>query len=467
MTEWRITEQNPVREDIEGLDFERCAALHNLIAERGWSQRGKDPNHLDRTTWWECYGGESSLESYARRLDESVVSFLKLAWSGFSRDPSHGHAFHQILVGLSAPENICNDVTYEDYDDDDSKCHFITLYSSNWQLADGHPQGLVFDQEEFSAMQHLSMEDTAITMNGRQERFRLEQILEALLEMMDQGKVVAVDDSYSGQQEQFCNWIMSSYTESDLEESLDALDALVSAVEERMPIRPAQTGFEIGLIDKETSTMFPPGTFARHFLERARRPRFKFLAPGLYIATNQPFASTLVDDEDTLRPVLLLQSSDSAHRDTFPTPWGESYSHSAFGGEFREIEHYPSGLYLTEIHPHSESPFEDGCKLILPFPIGENGWARTSDGAVFGEEKKRRGEVAVPYPTSTELFQLGYNHFIKRHDVQLKDVLWRWVELVESGEWGVDEDGVKGNIEKWREADTEDHWRDYQLPMDW
>jgi hypothetical protein len=470
MAEWRITEENPVREDIEGLDFERCAALHNLIAERGWTQRGKDPDQLDRTTWWECYGGDSSLESYARRLDDSVISFLKLAWSGFSKDLAHGHTFHHILLGLSAPEDLWNNEIYDDYDDGTSKYNFITLYSGNWQLADGHSLGLVFNQEEFSAMQTLSIEDRDITMNGRQEWVRLEQILEALLEMMDQRKVVAIDDSYSGKQEHSFPWIMSSYTEYDLQESLKAVDALISAIEERMPVRPAQTGFEIGFIDTndpEISTMFPPGTFARRFLEQARRPRFTYFAPGLQIATTQPFASVSVVNENTLRPVLLLQSSALASRNTFRTPWGESYSTSAFHGDFRDIEQYPSGLYLTDIRPHGDSPFEDGCKLILPYPIGENGWARTSDGAVFGEANMSSGEVAVPSPTSTELFQLGYNHFIKGHDVQLKDVLWRWVELVESGKWEVDENGVKDNIEKWREADTEDCWQEYQLPMDW
>lgn len=53
------------------------------------------------------------------------------------------------------------------------------------------------------------------------------------------------------------------------------------------------------------------------------------------------------------------------------------------------------------------------------------------------------------------------------HEVQLKRVLWRWVEMVEDGKWKVGADGVIGGMEKWKEADTEEHWRDYQLPMSW
>jgi hypothetical protein len=51
MAEWRITDENPVREHIAGLDYERYAALHNHIVERSWTERGLDLATLDRTTW--------------------------------------------------------------------------------------------------------------------------------------------------------------------------------------------------------------------------------------------------------------------------------------------------------------------------------------------------------------------------------------------------------------------------------
>jgi hypothetical protein len=86
---------------------------------------------------------------------------------------------------------------------------------------------------------------------------------------------------------------------------------------------------------------------------------------------------------------------------------------------------------------------------------------------VFGEDKQSPGEVARPTPTSTQLFQLGYNNFINSHNVQLKHILRHWTELVESGKWEIDQDGVAGGMEKWREADTEEHWQDYQLLNSW
>jgi hypothetical protein len=470
MAEHRITEENPVRWDSDGLDFERCAALHNLIVERGWVQRGSDPALLNRTTWWECFGGDGALAEVAVKLDDTVISFLKLAWHGFTRDTSAPfHGFHRFNNLLSGPDLLFEFPLNDDDGSFSEKQQYLWLYSANGGLAPGHPLGLVFEQDSFCAMQHLSMDDMDITLNGRQTWVKLEEALECFLEMMDQGKVVATNDSYSGKQERIADWIMPSYTEQDLEDSLDALSALVTAVETRMPSPPSQDDFEIGLIDAavpETSAMLPPNTFVRRFLERARKPRFTYLAPGFQIAHGQPFASVSVAG-DMLRPIMLLQSSLPAHHDIFRTSWRDEYTDSPFHGHFQAIQDYPSGLYLTESNPYSPHPYEDGCKLLLPFAVGGHGWARTSDGALFGEKIRSQGETATPFATSTQLFQSGFNPFTKSHDVKLKHVLRRWTELVETEKWQVDGNGVGGGIEKWREADTEEHWEDYQLPMDW
>jgi hypothetical protein len=39
--------------------------------------------------------------------------------------------------------------------------------------------------------------------------------------------------------------------------------------------------------------------------------------------------------------------------------------------------------------------------------------------------------------------------------------------MVENGLWEVDDDGVTGGIEKFKEADTEAHWKDYWIEFDW
>jgi hypothetical protein len=58
---------------------------------------------------------------------------------------------------------------------------------------------------------------------------------------------------------------------------------------------------------------------------------------------------------------------------------------SPFMRDFDSVTFYSANLYLTETNPHGTHPFEDGCKLILPFTLGSNAFARTSDGALIGE----------------------------------------------------------------------------------
>ncbi|KAL7941916.1 hypothetical protein V8C42DRAFT_333071 [Trichoderma barbatum] len=106
---------------------------------------------------------------------------------------------------------------------------------ANWALEASHPLGLVFDHQTSTAMQHMSIHDTSITMNGRQMWLPLELILEAFLDMLDQGKALAVNSSYDGEKLRIETWIMPSYTVCDLDETLEAFSRLTRAVEARMP----------------------------------------------------------------------------------------------------------------------------------------------------------------------------------------------------------------------------------------
>lgn len=105
---------------------------------------------------------------------------------------------------------------------------------------------------------------------------------------------------------------------------------------------------------------------------------------------------------------------------------------------------------------------------MLPYQIGQKCHGRRSHGTFFGE-RRDSGFLGDPPPfsSSNDVHQQGYNPFVMSQDAQLKHVLERWVYFVEFGYWEVDENGVVGGIEKWREADSEAHWGKYQLPMHW
>jgi hypothetical protein len=307
-------------------------------------------------------------------------------------------------------------------------------------------------------------------MNGRQTWLPLETILDGFIDMIDQGKVVAVE-AYNGEQERTEPWIMPSYTQRDLDDTLGAFQQLVNTINDKLPSQPLET--EIGLLDLETGgdqRRLPSNSFAHQFLVRSPEPSFTYLAPGLRIAQHQPFAPPPEneDEPNMLSPLLLFSSTQPAHQETVHSPWGVMPV-SPFTSEINTTSDYPAGLYLTETDPYRMHPFEDGCKFILPYTLGANTFARTSDDALISDDIGHTGEdVAVHVqPISTQLYQLGFSHFIAKHDVQLKHVLWRWVEMIEDGKWEVGAEGVVGGIDKWKEADTEQHWMDYQLPLSW
>ena len=91
----------------------------------------------------------------------------------------------------------------------------------------------------------------------------------------------------------------------------------------------------------------------------------------------------------------------------------------------------------------------------MPFAVGRNGFARKSDGQRF--------------ESRAELYQHGYKSFggEATRAQRLVRILEKWTEMVESGEWEVDEGGVRGGIGKYREADTEEGWRRYWIAPEW
>jgi hypothetical protein len=123
--------------------------------------------------------------------------------------------------------------------------------------------------------------------------------------------------------------------------------------------------------------------------------------------------------------------------------------------QYKRITTYPSGLYL---HSTSTMRAEDECLFLLPsdMAIGRNGFAKKTDGSRFGQ--RRRGE-----DSHTDFYRPGYQPFEEHHEHNLAAVLGSWRGMVESGNWGVDDQDVAGGTEVWREADTEEGWEKYVI----
>jgi hypothetical protein len=127
---WRVTPENPVREMGDGMDWERCAALHNLIVRLGWTVGDKPETEMPRRTWWQSHITNQALEDeWSRRLSPSLVLFLQAA---FDMPPDQN--FFYYVGGLTWPEGLF----IQDHEDEGIMC----LYQMTNLSLGGHRDGL-------------------------------------------------------------------------------------------------------------------------------------------------------------------------------------------------------------------------------------------------------------------------------------------------------------------------------------
>ena len=298
--------------------------------------------------------------------------------------------------------------------------------------------------------------------------YPLEVVLEKWLDMIRIGKVKAV-----GRDTEYSPWELLAYSPAQLRETVNVYNALIEAIESRMPSLPSTDETSSpSLFTKENlwAAKIYSG-FAHDFLRETRRPRFRFIAPGLEVPTldsiaNQPFSRPVdlperLRDHDFKPPIVLFRSSA-----TYKRPYSaEQYHHNdVFGWPFNAST-YPAGLYFRS-PPSYGDIHEDAVSLVLPYGIGEIGWARKSDGSMFGEQVTEYDDPKA-YNKHEELYQMGHQPFIERHHVRLVKVLESWLAMVERGDWEVGEEGIKNGIKEWKKADTRGGWKKYFIEPDW
>ena len=259
-------------------------------------------------------------------------------------------------------------------------------------------------------------------------------------------------------------WVFVPYNEKMLKHNLDVWEELVEAIESRMPAANRSQAADrsmYGLLDDNIrDTVNLTQRFAYNFLIRARRPRFKMIAPGLHVIkssdfSDQPFRSYMSKDIEEVPPVLLFQSDLNFFEDPYWTPHSPHDAMVPNFFDYRDVKVYPSGLYLL---PTNHRSLEDGISFVLPYAIGGKGFARRGDGTNFAGGEDWRGKDSF-----TELYQPGRRAFEDFQAQSLARVLESWLGMVERGDWKVDENGVVGDMETWREADTGEGWRKYVI----
>jgi len=312
----------------------------------------------------------------------------------------------------------------------------------------------------------------------------LQHILQAYLDIIDQGKITTYSDrgkenSDRGRFRVF-PWEIHQYTLKDIEGAVTAFTRLLDAIEARLPSSSTdgngleQLSFEKMALPYSESVIGASSTKANSFTGRflsalpVRQLKFRYIAPGIRLQSpdefiNQPFAkchdndrfskSFITGQPTTFFPLLLFRREQENK-----SPWGRPWFPD---GNKADI---PAGLY---IEPTCESfNWESGnrSRLLLPFEIGNNGFARSSNGVPFTKDLRGVGSL------SDQLYQSdsysGYSGYLPwdSRSSYLHRVLDNWAERVEMGDWLVDHDGVVGGFDKFKEADTEGHWKEYVIP---
>ncbi|KAJ4365766.1 hypothetical protein N0V83_008386 [Neocucurbitaria cava] len=189
------------------------------------------------------------------------------------------------------------------------------------------------------------------------KRYPLDVVLDYWLNTIRIGRIVAVPKNRpDGPFEDRLGihpWRHRRFYDSMLNETLDAFNKLVEAIEARLPQGSSSLNddsIEYGLADADVLQIheIAPG-FAREFLACARTPRFKHIAPGLEVITTstfskQPFIPN--PDEKANKhdvPAILLFYSKLNYDNS---PDRTEYGAGPFGYPCHQITTLPTGLYL-------------------------------------------------------------------------------------------------------------------------
>ena len=449
-----------------GFEVDKCIDLHNRIVAHACSHLPPDRQPQIQRSWFSAHSLDPSSPvplplDIEEEFDDDLTAFL----SGIDIvvPEQHQHlAFNPLLVGVPSPNHMIPDMwlgIIEERED------YILLYTGPAYDAGGLLYSLSTQQVGYMASPYSEPEDLYWD--------DLQNALEIYWDCVESGKFV-IDAEYLGDELTTQGWRILEWTGLELEGALEAWHSLVDAITKRLPGQgkdddpgahqeEKQEEVDAVLVSSEILEKYPAiPSFARAFLSRAKKPTFTSIAPQLDIPTEafvhrvgaklqelHPDASiTTPDCEMSYIPKFLLfpwrtqglQLVLESDRDRWKDRRGHAHT----------LDNR-AGLYLTPDGTHTHS-----ISLLLPFPIGANGHVRKNNGTIVkpsdqGQDALYRHGACTP--------------FLPTHGTPLAAVLVNWCELVEKGNWHVDENGVAGEEDVWKQADTEDKAEDYMT--DW
>ncbi|KAI1179294.1 hypothetical protein F4777DRAFT_507374 [Nemania sp. FL0916] len=462
-----VTADNPARTDLLGMDYIRCAALHKYLVHYAWVAEGRVSTRLqeDASSYFETHSHiPDAADMLLPRLDRSVAGFLTEAL-----EPSTSPAPTFFYAGsLMAPDDLFAKDEADLFDEPEDS--LLILYYPNVGQGGDAGGGVYYHQRIHRAavFMHMDDHDFALPVEEHMELWHpLETILSNWIELIHLGKVVASprDEPALFGSEKVGPWEWRPYSQAQVASCVGAWDRLCEAIEARIsPLLP-HTDMTVDaakhkpLLESAALDVasVPDNCFARDFLTRARRPRFRCIAPGIILpsvdaavfAATQPSNYTQFPGGPQVIPPICL----------FPAASVESEVSLI---SLTEGSGLPAGVYSESVDRQNYDITEEGFRLLLPYSFEGSPWntdavARQSDGSIIDRGKK----VA-------DLFQHGYKPFGGDYyrPQRLERLFDHWLELVDRGVWSVGLQGVEGTIDTFKEADGV-RWKDYIIPPTW
>ncbi|OTB01947.1 hypothetical protein M426DRAFT_323043 [Hypoxylon sp. CI-4A] len=473
-----VTAENPARADPSGMDYTRCAALHNYLVRYAWLSEGRDLASLDdHNTFFTTHGVIA--EAIRPRLHPSLVAFLDAAILPPADAPEPIPLFFWV-DGLSDPDNFFANQAADLFDEPEDS--LVCLYFPNIGQGGEFGGGLFYHQgcHRAAVFMHMDDNDYALPVDKHPSLWHpLETILSNWIDLIHLGKITALprnEEALYGN-EKIGPWEWRPYSEAQVTACVRVWDRLCDTIEARVPPVLVATNTNSSSIKPGPlltpsaldAALVPEPSFARAFLSRARRPKFRYIAPGLLLPPTDPseFAALqsftrLERDPQAVPPICLFPAAGDEHKATL------TRSSNPFSTDFRTMlaswpipSQVPAGVYSESVERNAYDNAEEGFRLLLPFSlqgnVGDaNAGARKSDGSFV-----ETGSVA-------ELFQHGYKPLGGDYyrPQRLQRLLDHWRKLVDEGVWSVGSQGVEGTIDTFKQADTI-RWRDYIIPPTW
>ncbi|KAL4795225.1 hypothetical protein BDV19DRAFT_389362 [Aspergillus venezuelensis] len=246
-------------------------------------------------TYWEAATPPKEIASLLR---PSVIEFLKRAYVESPLLPEDGALFH-FVQGLAEPSRMVD--VYVWYGDEAPLGTFIRLYEFS-RLREGDNEGILLNQDTMKASFIADYNDTPGVCALPFAWMPLEVILDAYLQMIDEGKVEAVTDE------------TADYLIEETDYAAKAAAAfrrLVTAIHARMPQGEDNSmdndndnkstkwkdlpWHNPSLLTQKHPNILPPSSFANEFLNAIAdvKVRFRYIAPGLRF----PTVSEFLDDQ--------------------------------------------------------------------------------------------------------------------------------------------------------------------------